>query len=48
MLGGKHRYERGMAQNKFKAYLKERQPFGDAVDIPFVNGAVTGRDLPDP
>ena len=37
-----------MAQNRFKAFLKERQPFGDAVDTPFVNDAVTDRLLPDP
>ena len=37
-----------MAQNRFKTYLKEGQPFGNAVDIPFVNDAVTDRFLPDP
>ncbi len=37
-----------MAQNRFKTYLKEGQPFGDAVDLPFVNDAVTDRLLPDP
>ncbi len=37
-----------MAQNRFKTYLKEGQPFGDAVDIPFVNDAVTDRLMPDP
>ena len=37
-----------MAQNKFKAYLKEGQPFGDAVDRPFVDDAVADPDLPDP
>ena len=34
--------------NKFKDYLKEGQPIGDAVDMPFVNGAVTDLNLPDP
>ncbi|MCH8113092.1 MAG: hypothetical protein IH905_14255 [Proteobacteria bacterium] len=37
-----------MAQNRFKAFLKEGQPFGDAVDRPFVNDAVTDLRLPDP
>ena len=37
-----------MAQNRFQAYLKERQPFGDAVDLPFVHDAVTQQDLLDP
>ncbi|MCH9020352.1 MAG: hypothetical protein IIA73_08310 [Proteobacteria bacterium] len=37
-----------MAQNKFKAYLKEGQPFGDVVDRPFVYDAVGDPDLPDP
>ena len=36
-----------MAQNRFKAYLKERQPFGDAVNLPFVDHAVTDLHLPD-
>ncbi len=37
-----------MAQNKFKAYLKKGQPFGDTVDLPFVDHAVTDQHLPDP
>ncbi len=28
--------------------MKEGQPFGDAVDLPFVNDAVTDQHLPDP
>ena len=37
-----------MAQSKFKTFLEEGQPFGDVVDRPFVNEAVTDPDLPDP
>ena len=37
-----------MTQNEFKSYLKEGQPFGEAVDLPFVNDAVTDPHLPDP
>ena len=37
-----------MAQNRFKAFLKEGLPFGDIVDRPFVIDAVTDRLLPDP
>ncbi len=37
-----------MARNRFQAYLKVGQPFGDAVDRPFVDHAVTQQDLPDP
>ncbi len=32
----------------FKDFLKEGQPFGDTVDLPFVNDAVTDPHLPDP
>ncbi len=32
----------------FKDFLKERQPFGNSVDLPFVNDAVTDPHLPDP
>ncbi len=32
----------------FKDFLREGRPFGDAVDLPFVNDAVTDRQLPDP
>ena len=34
--------------NRFKTFLNEGQPFGDIVDRPFVNDAVTDPDLPDP
>lgn len=37
-----------MPQNKFKSYLKERQPFGDTLDRPFVYDMVGDPDLPDP
>lgn len=37
-----------MGENKFKAYLKERQPFGDTLDKPFVYDMVNDPDLPDP
>ena len=33
--------------NRFQAYLTERQPFGDAVDLPFVDHAVIDSGLPD-
>ena len=36
-----------MAQNRFKTFLKDGQPFGDVVDRPFVNDAVMDRELPD-
>ena len=37
-----------MSEHKFKAFLEEGQPFGDAVDLPFVNTAVMDLNLPDP
>ncbi len=37
-----------MAQNRFKAFLEEGQPFGDVVDRPFVIDAVGDPSLPDP
>ncbi len=37
-----------MAQNRFQAYLKERLPFGESVDFPFVLDAVADGGLPDP
>ncbi len=37
-----------MAQNRFKAFLKEGLPFGDTVDRPFVIDAVGDPSLPDP
>ncbi len=37
-----------MAENKFKAFLEKRRPFGDAVDLPFVDHAVDDPSLPDP
>ena len=37
-----------MNQNRFKAFLKEGQPFGDSVDLPFVDSAVGEQSLPDP
>ena len=37
-----------MNNNKFKSYLKRRQPFGDSVDLLFVNDALMDKDLPDP
>ena len=37
-----------MAQNRFKAFLKDRQPFGDSVDKPFVIDAAGDPALPDP
>ncbi len=37
-----------MAKNRFKTFLEKGLPFGDAVDIPFVNDAVTDRLMPDP
>ncbi len=36
-----------MAQKSFLNFLKEGQPFGDAVDRPFVNDAVTDLGLAD-
>lgn len=37
-----------MDKNKFKAYMEKRQPFGDSVDLPFVNFALIDYTLPDP
>ncbi len=37
-----------MAENRFKSFLKEGQPFGDTVDLPFVNEAVMDKYLPYP
>ena len=37
-----------MAHNEFKAYLRKGQPFGDALDLPFVDDAVLDQRLPDP
>ena len=37
-----------MAENRFKSFLKEGQPFGDSVDLHFVNAAVMDRYLPYP
>lgn len=37
-----------MAQNRFKDFLKERRPFGDSVDRPFVHDATMDLNLPDP
>ncbi len=37
-----------MAQNNFQAFLIKGVPFGDAVDIPFVDNAMTDLYLPDP
>jgi hypothetical protein len=37
-----------MTQNRFKAYLERRRPFGDSVDLPFVERAIADRNLPDP
>jgi len=37
-----------MNENKFKTYLKDGQPFGDSVDLPFVNDAIDDHTLPDP
>ena len=36
-----------MAENKFKRYLMDGQPFGDIVDLPFVDDAVLDQNLPD-
>ena len=37
-----------MAQNRFKAFLKEGLPFGDTVDRAFVIDAIRDPSLPDP
>ena len=37
-----------MVANNFKTYLERGRPFGDAVDLPFVDHAVTDGELPDP
>lgn len=37
-----------MEQHRFRAFLERRQPFGDAVDLPFVDDAVSDHQLPDP
>ncbi len=37
-----------MDENKFKAFLEKRQPFGDALDLHFVDHAITDQGLPDP
>jgi len=37
-----------VAENKFKSYLKRRQPFGGTLDRPFVVDMIGDSDLPDP
>ena len=37
-----------MTEHKFKAFLRDGEPFGDAVDKPFVYDALADPDLPDP
>ena len=37
-----------MAQNNFQAFLIKGVPFGDAVDLPFVDHAMTDPNFPDP
>lgn len=37
-----------MAQNSFRTYLEEGIPFGDDLDLPFVNDALMDPHLPDP
>jgi len=36
-----------VSENKFKAFLRERQPFGDGVDLSFVDEALDDPRLPD-
>jgi hypothetical protein len=37
-----------MTRNRFKAFLEERSPFGDTVDLLFVLDALADPYLPDP